>query len=1533
MKHKLHLKLILAIFLTIVTQQFNLFAQSGAVDPTFNIGTGFNNIVKAMVTQPDGKIICAGFFTSYNGATANCIIRLNPDGSRDLTFNNGGSGANQGINKVVLQSDGKILIGGHFYLYNGVSRVNIARLNADGSLDASFNAGAGPGGGLGYVNTLKLQTDGKIVVGGQFNDFSGNMYVRNIMRLNSNGAFDTSFGNVSVPVGFDAAVLDLVIDFFGKITAVGNFSYYKNGSTNYPATKIARINSTGTFDATFSGGTGFTGGSPDNIQISAGVVYVGGNFWIYNGNNVSGLIKLNSDGSLITSFSSVGSSNLAVRAVCFLSNGKIIVGGDFVTYNGITRGRIALLNSNGSVDASFNPGTGFDVGVYSLALQTDGKIIVGGNFTNYNLNSKNRIVRMEFCNAPLERIQTVSACNTYTWYGTSYTTSTTTPTHLIPGVGTCDSLIKLNLTIHNLSTGIDTHTACNSYTWINGITYTASTNTPTFVLQNAAGCDSIVTLHLTIQSNTGIDTHTACNSYTWINGVTYTTSTNTPTFVLQNAAGCDSTVTLHLTITHSNSGTDIQTACDSYTWINGNTYTTSTNTPMAVLQNATGCDSTVTLNLTINHPNTGTDIQTACDSYTWIDGNTYTSSTNTPTVVLQNAAGCDSTVTLNLTITHSTTGTDVQTVCNSYTWIDGNTYTTSTNVPTFVLQNVAGCDSTVILHLTIQSNSGTDLQTACDSYTWIDGNTYFSSTNTPTFVLQNAAGCDSTVTLNLTITHSNTGTDIQTSCDSYTWLDGNTYFSSTNTPTFVLQNAAGCDSTVTLNLTITHSNTGTDVQTSCDSYTWIDGNTYFSSTNTPTFVLQNAAGCDSTVTLNLTILNSTTGTDVQTSCDSYTWIDGNTYFSSTNTPTFVLQNAAGCDSTVTLNLTITHSNTGTDVQTSCDSYTWIDGNTYFSSTNTPTFVLQNAAGCDSTVTLNLIITNSTTGTDVQTSCDSYTWIDGNTYFSSTNTPIFVLQNAAGCDSTVTLNLTITHSNTGTDIQTSCDSYTWIDGNTYFSSTNTPTFVLQNAAGCDSTVTLNLIITNSTAGTDIQTACDSYTWIDGNTYTSSTNTPTFVLQNAAGCDSTVTLNLTITNSTTGTDIQTACDSYTWIDGNTYTSSTNTPTFILQNAPGCDSTVTLNLTITNSTTGTDVQTACSSYTWIDGNTYFSSTNTPTFVLQNAAGCDSTVTLNLTITNSTTGTDVQTVCNSYTWIDGNTYFSSTNTPTFVLQNAAGCDSIVVLNLTIIPSLPLVVENVFVFPSDANSCVGEAAIDISGNADFELDFDNGSQIVTSNGYSLVTNLCPGVHDLHVTDNCGDTLSIPVVIPVDSNFVFNNPFIDSLALDSLGITTTNCDIFYAGIDTAYIDSIWATGNAVNVIWNIVDSNGSNFDTTSYVLNNGNGVYWVQLSVFCPNKSVGEYFTVTEAIYFNNGHVGTAGLPDYVSDLFEIYPNPTNDQVQITFSGTDAELTVYDLQGKVVLKDQIHNNGIVSLQNFERGVYLFDFKNSQGHSLQRVIKQ
>ncbi|MBU3659604.1 MAG: T9SS type A sorting domain-containing protein [Flavobacteriales bacterium] len=378
---------------------------------------------------------------------------------------------------------------------------------------------------------------------------------------------------------------------------------------------------------------------------------------------------------------------------------------------------------------------------------TQNQTICSGNTTTLSVNNTNAI-----------SWYSAATGGTLLGTGNSYTTnvlSNNTTFYAQNGSGICASTrTPIAVTVKQSNTGIATHTACGSFTWINGVTYTSSNNSATFSLTNSAGCDSVVTLNLTInQASTGIATVTECTSYTWINGVTYTTSTNTPTFTLTNAAGCDSVVTLHLTILNANTGTAIESACNSFTWINGVTYTSSTNTPTFTLTNAVGCDSVVTLNLTIFNDQTGTANVTACGTYTWIDGITYTSNNSTATFTLQSVHGCDSVVTLNLTFGTPNTGTATISACDSYTWIDGVTYTASTSTPTHTLTNVSGCDSLVTLNLTIKNSSAsTATISSCDPIVWLDGNTYSTSTNTPTFTLTNAAGCDSVITLNLTIT-------------------------------------------------------------------------------------------------------------------------------------------------------------------------------------------------------------------------------------------------------------------------------------------------------------------------------------------------------------------------------------------------------------------------------------------------------------------------------------------------------------------------------------------------------------------------------------------------------------------------------------------------------------------------------------------------------------------------------------------------------------------------------------------------------------
>ena len=495
------------------------------------------------------------------------------------------------------------------------------------------------------------------------------------------------------------------------------------------------------------------------------------------------------------------------------------------------------------------------------------------------------------------------------------------------------------------------------------------------------------------------------------------------------------------------SSTDVIVACDSYTWIDGNTYNLSNNTATYLFMNAAGCDSTVTLNLTINNSSSSSSNVTACDSYAW-NGNTYTSS-GTYTWTGMNAVGCDSTAILNLTINSSSSYTVSVSSCDSLHW-NGTTYTSSGSY-TWTGTNAFGCDSTVLLNLTINNSSSSESIISCDSLHW-NGTTYTTS-GIYTWTGTNALGCDSVVTLNLTINNSSVSSSSISACDSYNW-NGNTYTNS-GTYTWSGTNMFGCDSTSILVLSITGNSTSSFV-TSCDFYIW-NGNTYSSS---GTYTYNNGACTDSLI---LVINNSSSSFTNATACDSYDW-NGNTYTSS-GIYTWVDTNSVGCDSTVTLNLTINSSSSSFYAISSCDSLNW-NGNTYTSS-GIYTWTGTNFVGCDSIATIDLTINSTSSAVDIVDACNSYTWVDGNTYTSSNNTAIHTLTSTVGCDSIISLNLTITTINsvvvavndTTLQVQSSTpgSSFQWVDCNDNFtpiSGETNATFTTQTSGSYAVEVSLN-----------------------------------------------------------------------------------------------------------------------------------------------------------------------------------------------------------------------------------------------------------------------------------------------------------------------------------------------------------------------------------------------------------------------------------------------------------------------------------------------
>ena len=593
---------------------------------------------------------------------------------------------------------------------------------------------------------------------------------------------------------------------------------------------------------------------------------------------------------------------------------------------------------------------------------------------------------------------------------------------------------------------------------------------------------------------------------------------------------------------------------------------------------------------------------------------------------------------------------------------------------------------------------------------------------------------------------------------------------------------------------------------------------------------------------------------------------------------------------------------------------------------------------------------------------NWTIIDSWTAFSSNCATALGCTDSLACnyDSIATIDdLTCVYPSSNTSTATSCDSYTWaVDGQVYTTS-GTYTDVSTNALGCDHTETLNLTLNYSTS-TDTQVACDTYTWVDGVTYTTSNNTATYTYTNAAGCDSVVTLDLTINNSTSSTDTHLACDEFMWYcDGNTYTTSNNTATYTYTNAAGCDSVVTLDLTINNSTSSTDTHLACDEFMWYcDGNTYTTSNNTATYTYTNAAGCDSVVTLDLTINNSTSNSTTATACDSYTWAaDGNTYTTS-GTYTDISTNAGGCDHTETLELTInySPNTTniLGVTNVEFLQIETYS-VGQNL-----NSIFSWYLNNGGIIVNginTNSVEVQWGSIDGSYDLYVVETTQDGCSDTALIVVNANCLPNASSSTITACDSYsweGVTYTtsgtytNTYINTAGCDSVHtldltiyslVSSISQSGEVLSAVTTPI---GLSADWYNIQTDNGETRIWLMeedAPSFNPAFDCSYFIVVND-----NGCIDTSETYSYGANAarigsFVTSPNPTTGLINVKFDNSKNQFVMFELISNNGSKlDEfitIENNLDIDLSKYPSGSYYLYFNSEdavQGCRLEELQK-
>jgi len=367
---------------------------NGTLDNTFALRQT-DNAGYHVALQTDGKILLSGFFNTFDNQPRRNLVRLNQDGRPDQTFNPTFSTFGI-VNALAQQTDGKILAGGNFNQANGAPRSKIARFNADGSLDTTFNSGIGimpdPFNGTNTVYDIAVQADGKILVGGSFGGYNGSN-ARSLARLNQDGTLDSTFNASGFFYNFtlSSTVFDVLVQPDGKILVGGAFFGNSNSTFSNIAFMI-RLNSNGTVDQSFTGNLNST--VRVIVRQPDGKLLVGGSFTTNSGLIRNRITRLNADGSPDTTFNPAGGFDTTVFDIALQPDGKILAVGNFTSFNGTPRNRIARLNANGSLDTSFDSSIGANGLVFSIALRSDGQIAIGGQFSTYNNAPRNRLAQL-----------------------------------------------------------------------------------------------------------------------------------------------------------------------------------------------------------------------------------------------------------------------------------------------------------------------------------------------------------------------------------------------------------------------------------------------------------------------------------------------------------------------------------------------------------------------------------------------------------------------------------------------------------------------------------------------------------------------------------------------------------------------------------------------------------------------------------------------------------------------------------------------------------------------------------------------------------------------------------------------------------------------------------------------------------------------------------------------------------------------------------------------------------------------------------
>ena len=960
---------------------------------------------------------------------------------------------------------------------------------------------------------------------------------------------------------------------------------------------------------------------------------------------------------------------------------------DEVTY------RIKIIGEVDTIEASICQGEKYVFGDTTLSLE--------GTYTRAieTINGCNSLVTLKLNINSVQSdtiVTTICEGDKYDFEGENCTIEDIY-TKTFKTIGGCDSTKVLDLRVNPIYKDIVTASICqgSTYTFENK-EYTKS-GTYADTLETINGCDSIKVLKLNVNPiYSDITTVAICEGKKYTFAGTKYDKAGIYTDTLQTINGCDSVSILNLIVNPTYKCTITASICkgDTYSF-GGKDYTPKKATSYTKTFEAklTGCDSTVTAYVTVLPIYTVKDTVTICQDSIYSFGDTILSTAGTYTRTLKTVNGCDSVVTLKLNINPTYKIDDAEiTICQDSIYSFGDTVLATAGTYTRTLKTVNGCDSVVTLRLEVSPTYSDSIELAiCEGDTFVFGTQSLTKVGTYTETFKTITGCDSIVTLKLNINPTYKIDTTITICEGATYMFGDTILKTSGIYTKTFQTIDGCDSIRVLELIVNPIYKDTIVETICEGEAYIFGTQALTTKGVYTTTFQTTEGCDSVITLMLNVNPTYTKTDTVVICEGETYTFGTQTITKAAEYKETFKTENNCDSLVILTLIVNPKLDTSITKVICEGETYIFDTQALTTAGIYTKTFQSKiTGCDSTVTLNLIV-NPKLDTSITASiCTGETYIFGTQTLKTTGIYTETFQSEiTGCDSIVTLALTVNPEVSTSIEKIICEGEIYAFGTQELKTTGTYTEVFQSEiTGCDSIVTLTLNVNRV-----IDTTIDlRYCRVENNTYSyeytdqlGDIHTENFVIYNAdttidkeykssneLACKEYVTYNITIIEKRVDTIEAIICKGDRYQENGFDISTAGYYTHYGKTVDDCDSLLTIHLIVEENYDTTIYAEICEGEVYEFIGSEYDRTGRYTKILRSENGCDSVVTLLLTVYPSYYDTIYETLQTNEVYNKDGIYAFESGKYTKRMTTEKGCDSILILDLTIESPIVVYVPNV---------------------------------------------------------------------------------------------------------------------------------------------------------------------------------------------------------------------------------------------------------------------